>query len=302
MDNALPELVTEKRNLSSSEIDLLPTLDMLKIINREDHKVPAAIEAILPNIAIAVDRISQILLQGGRLIYLGAGTSGRLGILDASECPPTFGSDPNQVIGIIAGGSRAITQAVENAEDDILQAERDLREVGLTEADILVGIAASGRTPYVIAGMEYARAQSAYCIALTCNPNSAMNQLADCVLTPIVGPEVITGSSRMKAGSAQKMILNMLTTGAMVKIGKVFGNLMVDVQPTNQKLVARQVHIVMGATGCTLPQAQLALTAAGAECKTAILMLLADVSADVAKQLLVTHRGFIRAALQAALG
>lgn len=301
MDNSLQQLVTEKRNCTSQEIDLQPTLEMLKLINEEDKKVPLAIEAILPNIALAVDKISQALIAGGRLIYLGAGTSGRLGILDASECPPTFGCDPRQVMGIIAGGARAITQAVENAEDDSLQAKQDLINISFTSTDVLVGIAASGRTPYVLSGMEYARAQAAYCIALTCNPTSAMNQLADCVLTPIVGPEVITGSSRMKAGSAQKMILNMLSTGALIKIGKVYGNLMVDVQATNKKLIARQIHIVTEATGCTLYQAKHALTAADSECKTAILMVLADVTAEVARQLLLTHRGFIRDALKAIL-
>lgn len=299
MNNLLQQLVTEKSNDISQEIDLRPTLEMLKIINDEDKKVPIAIEAILPNIALAVDKISQALIAGGRLIYLGAGTSGRLGILDASECPPTFGSDPRQVMGIIAGGARAITQAVENAEDDSLQAKQDLLNISFKSTDVLVGIAASGRTPYVLSGMEYARTQGAYNIALTCNPSSAITLVADCVLAPIVGPEVITGSSRMKAGSAQKMILNMLTTGAMIKMGKVFGNLMVDVQATNQKLIARQIHIVTQATGCTLYQAKHALASADSECKTAILMVLADVTAEVARRLLLLHRGFIREALQA---
>lgn len=301
MDSSLTLLLTEERNCASQAIDLLPTFEMLKIINEEDKKVPMAIAGILPNIAVAVDRISQTFLQGGRLIYLGAGTSGRLGILDASECPPTFGSDPSQVVGLIAGGSRAITQAVENVEDEGHNGKQDLIKISFSSKDILVGIAASGRTPYVLAGMEYARAQGAYCIALTCNPDSAINQLADCALTPLVGPEVITGSSRMKAGSAQKMILNMLSTSSMIKAGKVFGNLMVDVQASNKKLILRQIQNIIQATGCRLDQAEQALTAANSECKTAILMLLADVNVDVARELLLTHRGFLRDAVKAAL-
>lgn len=296
----LSQMITEGRNPASQNIDELSTEAMLRVINDEDKKVALAVEAILPQIAAAVDAICAAFRAGGRLIYCGAGTSGRLGILDASECPPTFGTPREQVIGLIAGGHTAILQAVENAEDNREQGAQDLKDIPFSRHDILVGIAASGRTPYVLGALAYANELGATTVALTCNPDSAMAQVAAIALTPVVGPEIVTGSSRMKAGTAQKLVLNMLTTGAMIRSGKVYGNLMVDVEATNQKLVQRQVNIVMQATDCDDATARAALTACGGHCKTAILMVLAGLDADEAKALLSQHQGFIRQALQAA--
>ncbi|MGC0782572.1 N-acetylmuramic acid 6-phosphate etherase [Pantoea agglomerans] len=296
----LSQMITEGRNPASQNIDELSTEAMLHVINDEDKKVALAVEAIVPQIAAAVDAICAAFQAGGRLIYCGAGTSGRLGILDASECPPTFGTPREQVIGLIAGGHTAILQAVENAEDNREQGAQDLKDIHFSRHDVLVGIAASGRTPYVLGALAYANELGATTVSLTCNPGSTMSQVAAIALTPVVGPEVVTGSSRMKAGTAQKMVLNMLTTGSMIRSGKVYGNLMVDVEATNQKLVQRQVNIVMQATDCDEATASAALTACGGHCKTAILMVLADLAADEAKALLSQHQGFIRQALQAA--
>ncbi|WP_276739482.1 N-acetylmuramic acid 6-phosphate etherase [Pantoea septica] len=294
----LSQLITEGRNPASQNIDELSTDAMLRVINNEDKKVALTVEAIVPQIAQTVDAIVAAFAQGGRLIYSGAGTSGRLGILDASECPPTFGTPRGQVVGLIAGGHKAILQAVENAEDDREQGAQDLRDIQFSKKDVLVGIAASGRTPYVLGALEYARMLGATTAALTCNPNSAMALAAEIALTPVVGPEVVTGSSRMKAGTAQKLVLNMLTTGAMIRSGKVYGNLMVDVEATNQKLVQRQINIVMQATDCDEAGASRALAACDGHCKTAILMLLADIDAEEARARLKRHQGFIRRALQ----
>ncbi|MBN9928434.1 N-acetylmuramic acid 6-phosphate etherase [Pantoea agglomerans] len=296
----LSQMITEGRNPASQNIDELSTEAMLHVINDEDKKVALAVEAIVPQIAAAVDAICAAFQAGGRLIYCGAGTSGRLGILDASECPPTFGTPREQVIGLIAGGHTAILQAVENAEDNREQGAQDLKDIHFSHHDVLVGIAASGRTPYVLGALAYANELGATTVSLTCNPGCAMSQVAAIALTPVVGPEVVTGSSRMKAGTAQKLVLNMLTTGSMIRSGKVYGNLMVDVEATNQKLVQRQVNIVMQATDCDDATASAALTACGGHCKTAILMVLADLAADEAKALLSQHQGFIRQALQAA--
>ncbi|MCH9406564.1 N-acetylmuramic acid 6-phosphate etherase [Pantoea agglomerans] len=296
----LSQMITEGRNPASQNIDELSTEAMLHVINDEDKKVALAVEAIVPQIAAAVDAICAAFQAGGRLIYCGAGTSGRLGILDASECPPTFGTPREQVIGLIAGGHTAILQAVENAEDNREQGAQDLKDIHFSRHDVLVGIAASGRTPYVLGALAYANELGATTVSLTCNPGSAMSQVAAIALTPVVGPEVVTGSSRMKAGTAQKLVLNMLTTGSMIRSGKVYGNLMVDVEATNQKLVQRQVNIVMQATDCDDATASAALNACGGHCKTAILMVLADLAADEAKALLSQHQGFIRQALQAA--
>ncbi|HIF9408567.1 TPA: N-acetylmuramic acid 6-phosphate etherase [Photobacterium damselae] len=293
----LSQLVTESRNQASHAIDTLSTLDMVTVINQEDQKVALAVEKTLPEIALAVDAIADAFMAGGRLIYMGAGTSGRLGILDASECPPTYGSNPNQVVGLIAGGHKAILKAVENAEDNQELAKQDLQNLGLTENDVVVGIAASGRTPYVIGGMKYARSVGAQVVAVSCNPQSEMTKIADIAITPVVGAEVVTGSSRMKAGTAQKLVLNMLTTGAMIRTGKVFGNLMVDVEATNAKLIQRQTNIVMQATDCDAAQAEEALSACDRHCKTAILMILAGLDAEQAKKQLANHNGFIRSAL-----
>ncbi len=296
----LTSMITESRNPASADIDSLPTLDMLRVINREDQTVALAVEKTLPQVAQVVDAVAQAFRLGGRLIYIGAGTSGRLGILDASECPPTFGTLAEQVVGLIAGGHKAILKAVENAEDNRELAVSDLKALNFSEKDVLVGIAASGRTPYVLGGMEYALSLGATVAAVSCNPDSEMSRLAGIAITPVVGPEVITGSSRMKAGTAQKLILNMITTGAMIRSGKVYGNLMADVEATNAKLVERQKRIVMAATECDRATAEQALTACDGHCKTAIVMILAQLSAGDAKALLAQHQGFIRDALTGA--
>ena len=293
----LSAMVTENRNNASENIDCASTIEILQIINNEDKQVALAVEKQLTYIANAVDAISNAFLNHGRLIYLGAGTSGRLGILDASECPPTYGTPPEQVIGLIAGGKPAIFKAVENAEDSPELAINDLKHINFSAKDILVGIAASGRTPYVIGGMQYAKSLGATVVSLCCNPNAPMNNLANIAITPIVGAEVITGSSRMKAGTAQKMILNMLTTASMIKIGKVYGNLMVDVEATNAKLVERQISIVMQATDCNRDTAITTLNQCNQHCKTAILMILAGLTAQQAKTKLEQNNGFIRKAL-----
>ncbi|MEI6897733.1 MAG: N-acetylmuramic acid 6-phosphate etherase [Psychromonas sp.] len=293
----LTKLVTESRNSASQEIDTLSTLDMLKVINNEDQKVASAVAHTLPEIVKLVDAVAHAFTQGGRLIYSGAGTSGRLGILDASECPPTFGSDPCQVVGLIAGGKTAILKAVENAEDNATLGASDLQQLDFNQYDILVGIAASGRTPYVIGAMQYALQQGATVACISCNPDNPMIDIAEIAITPIVGPEIITGSSRLKAGTAQKLVLNMITTGAMIKAGKVFGNLMVDVEATNAKLVQRQKNIVMQATECSLEVAEAALTDCDFHCKTAIVMVLLNIDATTAQQKLSITGGFIRSAL-----
>ena len=293
----LSVMITENRNNASENIDCASTLEILQIINNEDKQVALAVEKQLTYIANAVDAISDAFLNHGRLIYLGAGTSGRLGILDASECPPTYGTAPEQVVGLIAGGHPAIFKAVENAEDSPELAINDLKHINFSAKDILVGIAASGRTPYVIGGMQYAKSLGATVVSLCCNPNAPMINLANIAITPIVGAEVITGSSRMKAGTAQKMILNMLTTASMIKIGKVYGNLMVDVEATNAKLVERQISIVMQATDCNRDTAITTLNQCNQHCKTAILMILAGLTAQQAKTKLEQNSGFIRKAL-----
>ncbi|MGY0163552.1 N-acetylmuramic acid 6-phosphate etherase [Edwardsiella tarda] len=293
----LNQMVTESRNPASAAIDTLSTLAMLRVINAEDQRVAPAVEATLPQVAELVDKVVEAFAQGGRLIYCGAGTSGRLGILDASECPPTYGTPAQQVVGLIAGGHPAILAAVENAEDDREQGAQDLRDLHFTAQDVLVGIAASGRTPYVLGAMAYAKQQGATVAAIVCNPGSEMSLAADIAIEPVVGAEVVTGSSRMKAGTAQKLVLNMITTGAMIRSGKVYGNLMVDVAATNAKLLQRQVNIVMAATECDQYQAEAALNACDRHCKTAILMLLSGVSAEEASAMLARHHGFIRQAL-----
>ena len=294
MSLSLQQFITESRNNASANIDTLSTLEMLTVINNEDKKVAIAVEKILPAIAQAVDAITQAFANNGRLIYCGAGTSGRLGILDASECPPTFGSPAEQVVGLIAGGKTAILKAVENAEDNQQAGELDLKNIQLNKNDVVVGIAASGRTPYVIGAMRYAKSLGCDVVSLCCNDNSEMATIADIALDVIVGPEVVTGSSRLKAGTAQKLVLNMLTTGSMIKSGKVFGNLMVDVQATNAKLIERQKKIIMEATDCTREIAETALIESGHHCKTAIVMILTGVDATQAKDSLQQHKGFIR--------
>lgn len=264
------KLTTEQRNSATANIDKCSTLEMVRLINDEDKKVAAAVEKVLPKIAEAVDLIAKKIQGGGRLIYIGAGTSGRLGVLDASECPPTFGVKPELVQGLIAGGNIALTCAVEGAEDDLAAAIKDLDEKDFSAADVLVGIAASGRTPYVLSGIEYAKKISAKTVGISCVENSALEKIVDIAITPVTGAEAITGSTRMKAGTATKMVLNMLTTGAMIRLGKVYGNLMVDVLATNDKLRDRAKRIVIAATNCTEEQAVAALEKCNGHAKSAI--------------------------------
>lgn len=294
----LSKLLTERRNPASESIDTLSTLAMLTVINNEDRRVPDAITPYLPQIAQLVDRVAQAFAEGGRLIYIGAGTSGRLGILDASECPPTFGTCPEQVVGLIAGGHKAILSAVENVEDNREQGAADLQGLNFSAKDVLVGLAASGRTPYVLGAMAYAKTLNACVAVVSCNPQGEMATLADIAITPAVGPEVVTGSTRLKAGTAQKLVLNMITTGAMIRSGKVYSNLMVDVEATNAKLIERQISIVMDATECDRETAQAALSHCHRHCKTAILMVLTGLEAGEAKAVLEKNNGFIRRALQ----
>lgn len=289
----LSSMITETRNPASVEIDQLSTLEMLRVINQEDQQVALAVGQLLPEIARAVDAIAAAFGKGGRLVYIGAGTSGRLGILDASECPPTYGVSAEQVIGLIAGGHKAILQAVENAEDDAELGARDLKNIQFCANDVLVGIAASGRTPYVLGAMAHASAVGATVCSISCNPGSPLARAADISMVAVVGPEIVTGSSRMKAGTAQKLILNMLSTGAMIRTGKVYGNLMVDVEATNAKLVERQKRIVMEATDCERAVAERALAQADNHCKTAIVMILAGLTADEARTRLQSSNGFI---------
>ncbi len=294
----LNELVTETKNEKSSDIDTLSTLEIVECINSEDCKVPVAVGKESDKIAEAIDVISLALKNDGRLIYIGAGTSGRLGILDASECPPTFGTDPSQIVGIIAGGEKAIRSAVESAEDSEENAIEDLKRVNLNQKDVLCGIAASGRTPYVISSVEYAKELGCKTVGVSCNPKSKLAEVADIAISPYVGPEVLTGSTRLKAGTAQKLVLNMLTTGAMIKNGKVFKNLMVDVQATNLKLIQRQKNIVMEATGASLEEVERALEDSNKHAKTAIIMILKDVDAQKARALLKENEDNIRFVLQ----
>lgn len=247
---SLSTLITEQRNPNSVDIDRQSTLEIVRLMNEEDKLVPLAIESCLPQISLAVEQIVQAFQQGGRLIYIGAGTSGRLGVLDASECPPTFGVSTEMVKGIIAGGECAIRHPVEGAEDNTKAVLNDLQSIHFSKNDVLVGIAASGRTPYVIAGLQYAKSLGALTISIASNPKSEMAEIADIAIETIVGPEILTGSSRFKSGTAQKMVLNMLTTASMILLGKCYENLMVDVQASNEKLKARAVRIVMQATDC----------------------------------------------------
>lgn len=289
----LQKIATEQRNPNTTHIDTLPTLEMVRLINQEDQKVALAVAQVAPEIARAIDVITRQLSQGGRLFYAGCGTSGRLGILDAVECPPTYSTDPELVQAIIAGGYPAIFRAVEGAEDDFDLGRRDLQERGFASQDVLVGLAASGRTPYVLGAMGYARELGAAVIAVTCCPGSEVDQMADIGIAPTPGPEVITGSTRMKSGTAQKMVLNMLSTGTMIKLGKVYGNLMVDVKPSNEKLIRRCVTIVREAVGCEEDQAVAALEACGYRPKVAIVMLLKKIDAEQARELLEQAQGRI---------
>lgn len=290
----LKNLVTETRNSNTSNIDNLSTLEMMRVINNEDANVHKAIEKELEHIANAVDLIYDTLNNGGRFIYVGAGTSGRLGVLDASECMPTYGVDPDLIQGIIAGGKEAMFKAQEGAEDDIELCEKDLKNINFTKKDILCGLTASGRTPYVIGGVNYAKSLGAKTISVTCNPNSELSNLVDVSIAPVVGPEVVTGSTRMKAGTAQKMVLNMLSTGAMIKSGKVYGNLMVDVQTTNKKLEERAIGIVIESTGCSRERAIELLKICDNNVKLSIFMEISGLSKKESLNILNEYSGHIR--------
>ena len=268
----LEKLLTEQRNPASAAIDTLPTEEVLRIVNAGDHKVAAAVERAVPAIARAVDAVFEAFQRGGRLFYIGAGTSGRLGVLDASECPPTFSVPPEMVQGIVAGGPAALSRATEATEDDPAMGARDLMDRGFTARDVLVGIAASGRTPYVLGAIAEARRLGAVTVGISCTPDSELARAAAIAITPLVGPEVIAGSTRMKAGTAQKLVLNMLTTGAFIRLGYVYGNLMVNVQPKNAKLADRARRIVAQAAGVTCERAGELLDAAGNSVRLAIVM------------------------------
>ena len=296
----LSKLATEHTNTASDDIDRCSTEEILRIINSEDQKVAPAIATQIPQLTAAVEKIVSVLRRGGRLIYIGAGTSGRLGILDATECPPTYSTDPDQIVGLIAGGREAVFRSVENAEDNADLAVTDLEDIDFNQRDVLVGIAASGRTPYVIGALQYAQSLGAVTIALTCTESNPMHAHCDIAITPVVGAEVVTGSTRMKAGTAQKLVLNMLTTATMIRLGKVYRNLMVDVKPSNAKLVQRQKNIVCTATGCDEAAASEALHQANGEAKTAIIMLILGLDAEKARALLATHQGVTSAAIDAA--
>ena len=290
--------VTEQRNPKTMQLDTMSALQIAQIMNAEDEGVAAAVKTALPQIAMAIDFAADSFAQGGRLIYLGAGTSGRLGVLDASECPPTFGVPESMVVGLIAGGRQAVWQAVEGAEDSCTQAEQDLRAIHLAQADTDVGLAASGRTPYVLYGLRYAKNLGCKTAAIDCNRKSAIGQEADTAIEVEVGTEILTGSTRLKSGTAQKMVLNMISTGAMVRSGYVYENLMVNLQVSNKKLQGRAVRIVQQAAGCTSQEAETLLQQAKGDVKTAIVMQLLGVPCDSAEKLLKQNAGMIGKAVE----
>ena len=294
----LSTLITEQRNPNSMHVDSLSALEIVQLMNDEDKQVPLAIEKCLPQIAQAVECIVAAFQQGGRLVYIGAGTSGRLGVLDASECPPTFGVSPEMVKGIIAGGERALRHPIEGAEDSKAQAVVDLQTIQFSSKDVLVGIAASGRTPYVIGALEYAKSLGSVTVSIASNPNSAMANIVDIAIDTVVGPEVLTGSSRLKSGTAQKLVLNMLTTASMILMGKCYQNLMVDVQASKEKLKARAIRIVMQATDCDKTLAEETLKLADQNAKLAIMMILSGLDRAQAEALLEKHQGKLQLALK----
>ena len=294
----LSTLITEQRNPNSMHVDSLSALEIVQLMNEEDKQVSLAIEKCLPQIAQAAECIVAAFQQGGRLVYIGAGTSGRLGVLDASECPPTFGVSPEMVKGIIAGGERALRHPIEGAEDSKAQAVVDLQTIHFSSKDVLVGIAASGRTPYVIGALEYAKSLGSVTVSIASNPNSAMANIVDIAIDTVVGPEVLTGSSRLKSGTAQKLVLNMLTTASMILMGKCYQNLMVDVQASNEKLKARAIRIVMQATDCDKALAEETLKQADQNAKLAIMMILSGLDRAQAEALLEKHQGKLQLALE----
>ena len=294
----LTKLVTETRNPDTMNLDQMTPLELVSVMNHEDQKVVAAVKEVLPQVAQAIEWAVSSLEAGGRIVYFGAGTSGRLGVLDAVECPPTFGVSSDVVVGLIAGGEKAFVRAVEGAEDSLELCEEELKKIGLNKNDIAIGIAASGRTPYVIGGLRYARFLGCKTVAIACNKGSEVGKEAELAIEPSCGPEVLTGSTRLKAGTAQKMILNMISTGSMVGVGKAYQNLMVDVQQTNKKLVVRAQNITMAATGCTREEAAWALEQADGNAKLAIVMLLTQMPVEEAKAKLEAAHGHVRGALQ----
>ncbi len=297
MELNLTGMTTEKRNPRTMQLDTMSELEIVTTMNEEDARVPLAIAKKLPQIAQAAHWAAEAFEQGGRLFYMGAGTSGRLGVLDAAECPPTFGVAPGMVVGLIAGGEQAFLKAVEGAEDDRALGQSDLEAYGLNAKDVVIGIAASGRTPYVLGGLAYAKSVGCRTAAIACNTGSEIGRAADLAIEVEVGPEVLTGSTRLKSGTAQKLILNMISTASMVRTGKVYQNLMVDVMQNNEKLHTRAENIVIDATGVTRPEARSAIDAAGGSVKVAITMLLADCSADEARSRLEKAGGHVRAAI-----
>ena len=294
----LSVLVTESRNKETMGLDQMTPLEIVTVMNREDGKAVEAVEEVLPQIAQAIAWCTDSLKQKGRIIYIGAGTSGRLGVLDAVECPPTFGVSPDVVVGLMAGGTPAFVKAVEGAEDSQTMGEEDLKEIHLSPADIVIGLAASGRTPYVIYGLRYAKKIGCRTVAVSCNRDSEIGKEADLAIEPVPGPEVLTGSTRLKAGTVQKMVLNMISTGSMVGIGKVYQNLMVDVVQTNMKLITRAENIVMTATGCTREEARDSLEEAEGSVKLAITMILLQGGAQSEKTRLNRAGGYVRNAIQ----
>lgn len=297
MGLTLDNLLTEVRNPQTMELDSMTPLEIVTAMNREDARVPESIRPQLPNIAQCVAWATEAIRSGGRLIYMGAGTSGRLGVLDAVECPPTFGVSPDVVVGLIAGGERAFVKAVEGAEDSRELGKADLEAIGLTPKDLVVGIAASGRTPYVLGGLAYANSLGCKTAAISCNPGSAVGKEARLAIEVAPGPECLTGSTRLKAGTAQKLILNMISTATMVGCGKAYSNLMVDVMQTNEKLVVRAQNIVMEATGVSRDSAKEAIALAGGSCKLAVTMILADCTVEEAKERLERCGGSVRQAI-----
>ena len=294
----LKNMSTETRNQNTMNLDIMSPLEVVTVMNQEDAKVPEAIKPALPNIAQCVTWAIESIEAGGRIVYMGAGTSGRLGVLDAVECPPTFGVAPEVVVGLIAGGEKAFVKAVEGAEDSRQLGHDDLVNIGLEKRDIVIGIAASGRTPYVLGGLAYAQEVGCHTVAISCNPGSAIGQAAELAIEVVPGPEVLTGSTRLKSGTCQKLILNMISTATMVGCGKAYQNLMVDVMQTNEKLVVRAQNIVMEATGCDRETAAEKIAIAGGNAKTAITMILADCDLEEAKDRLAKAKGHVREAIR----
>ena len=294
----LNQMTTESRNRCSMNLDQMTPLEIVTVMNQEDRNVPLAIEKVLPQIAELISAVEEAFQKGARLIYMGAGTSGRLGVLDASECPPTYGVPDSMVVGMIAGGDIALRYPVEGAEDNRELGKKDLEEKGLTKDDVVVGIAASGRTPYVLGGLDYAKSLGCRTAAVSCNEGSAIGQAADIAIEVNVGPEVLTGSTRLKSGTAQKLILNMITTASMVRIGKSYQNLMIDVVQSNEKLCTRAENIVMEATGVECAEARRYIDEANGSCKVAVTMILAECDVETAKKLLEKAKGHVREAVK----